>query len=56
MQKANNRLENQTCIATGSSSGIGAAIAKSIAMEGANVVVNYHSSKEEAEKVAHWIH
>ncbi|WP_024482091.1 glucose 1-dehydrogenase [Cellulophaga baltica] len=55
MQKPNNRLENQTCIVSGSSSGIGAAIAKSIAMEGANMVVNYHSSKEEAEEVAHWI-
>tara|TARA_R110000796_G_scaffold37722_4_gene95225 strand:- start:125947 stop:126765 length:819 start_codon:yes stop_codon:yes gene_type:complete len=55
MQKPNNRLQNQTCIVSGSSSGIGAAIAKSIAMEGANVVVNYHSDKKGAEEVANWI-
>tara|TARA_R110000868_G_scaffold28633_2_gene107204 strand:+ start:61052 stop:61870 length:819 start_codon:yes stop_codon:yes gene_type:complete len=55
MHKPNNRLKNQTCIVSGSSSGIGAAIAKSIAQEGANTVINYHSSKEQAEEVAHWI-
>ncbi len=55
MQKPNKKLENQTCIVTGSSSGIGAAIAKAIAIEGANVVVNYHGDKEGAEEVADWI-
>ncbi len=55
MQKPNNRLENQTCIVTGSSSGIGAAIAKSFALEGGSVVINYHSDKEGAEEVAHEI-
>lgn len=55
MQKPNRRLENQSCIITGSSSGIGAAIAKSIAAEGANVTINYHSNKEGAEEVAHEI-
>lgn len=55
MQKPNKRLENQTCIITGSSSGIGAAIAKSIGQEGANVVINYHSDKEGAEETADWI-
>lgn len=55
MQKPNNRLENQTCIVTGSSSGIGAAIAKAVAAEGANVVVNYHNNKKGAEEIAHTI-
>ncbi|WP_368662437.1 SDR family NAD(P)-dependent oxidoreductase [Zobellia laminariae] len=52
MQKPNNRLENQTCIITGSSNGIGAAVAKALGAEGANIVVNYRSSKEAAEEVA----
>ncbi len=51
-QKPNQRLKGQTCIVTGGSSGIGLAIAKSIGMEGANVVINYYSDKESAEKVA----
>jgi glucose 1-dehydrogenase len=55
MQKPNKRLENQTCIITGSSSGIGKAVAKAMGTEGANIVVNYHSGKEEAEEVADWI-
>lgn len=55
MQKPNKRLENQTCIVTGSSSGIGKAVAKAMAIEGANVIVNYHTAKEEAEDVANWI-
>ena len=55
MQKPNKRLENQTCIVTGSSSGIGKAVAKALGTEGANIVVNYHSDKEEAEEVADWI-
>lgn len=55
MQKPNKRLAGQTCIITGSSSGIGKAVAKSMGMEGANIVVNYHSGKDEAEEVADWI-
>lgn len=55
MQKPNKRLIGQTCIITGSSDGIGEAVAKAMGMEGANIVVNYHSSKVEAEEVAHWI-
>lgn len=45
------RLKNKVAIVTGSSKGIGAAIAKRFAAEGAKVVVNYASSKEGAEKV-----
>jgi len=55
MQKPNKRPENQTCIVTGSSAGIGRAIAKALGTEGANVVVNYRNSKEEVEEVARWI-
>jgi len=45
------RLKNKVAVITGSSKGIGAAIAKHFAAEGAKVVVNYASSKEGAEKV-----
>ena len=55
MQKPNKRLENQTCIVTGSSGGIGKAVALAMGAEGANVVVNYRSSKEAAEEVANEI-
>lgn len=55
MQKPNKRLSGQSCIVTGSSNGIGSAIAKAIGQEGANVTVNYHGDKEGAEETAHWI-
>lgn len=45
------RLKNKVAVVTGASKGIGAAIAKHFAAEGAKVVVNYASSKEDAEKV-----
>ncbi|KAA2243399.1 glucose 1-dehydrogenase [Chitinophaga agrisoli] len=45
------KLENKVAIVTGSSKGIGAAIARYFAAAGAKVVVNYASSKESADKV-----
>jgi len=45
------KLENKVAVVTGASKGIGAAIAKHFATEGAKVVVNYASSKEGADKV-----
>jgi len=46
-----NRLANKVAVITGASKGIGAAIAKQYAAEGAAVVVNYSSSKAGAEQV-----
>lgn len=54
-QKPNKRLSGQTAIITGANSGIGAAVAKAIAQEGANVVINYVSKPEVAEEMAHAI-
>lgn len=45
------KFKNKVAIVTGSSKGIGAEIAKHLAKEGAAVVVNYSSSKEDAQKV-----
>jgi glucose 1-dehydrogenase len=46
------RLNDKVAIVTGAARGIGSAIAKGLAAEGAAVVVNYSRSASEAEQVA----
>jgi glucose 1-dehydrogenase len=47
----NSRLADKTALVTGSSQGIGEAVAIRLAEEGANIIVNYHSHAESANRV-----
>ena len=44
-------LKNKVAIVTGSSRGLGKAVAKLLALNGANVVINYSSNKIQADEV-----
>jgi 3-oxoacyl-[acyl-carrier protein] reductase len=50
-KKNMSKVKDKVAIVTGSSKGIGASVAKTLAREGAKVVVNYSGSKEAAEQV-----
>ncbi|MDH6265301.1 3-oxoacyl-[acyl-carrier protein] reductase [Rhizobium sp. SG_E_25_P2] len=45
-------IAEQTVIVTGAGRGLGAAIVRAFAREGANVVINYRNSREKAEALA----
>lgn len=48
-------LQSRTAVVTGGSRGIGAAIAKRLALQGANVVITYHNSEAKAQSVVRQI-
>ena len=45
------KLKNKVAIVTGGATGIGSAIVRKLASEGAKVVINYNSSSEAAKKI-----
>ena len=47
----NGKLNEKVAVVTGAAKGIGAGIAKALAVEGASVVINYASAKSDADKV-----
>lgn len=50
------KLKNKTIIVTGSSKGIGKEVALLLAKNGAEVVINYHSNEDAANKTVEEIH
>lgn len=50
-ERQSDRLQEKVCVVTGSSRGIGRAIALELGSHGAKVIVNYRSSAEKAEEV-----
>ena len=46
------KFKNQVVLVTGSSRGLGKQIANGFSLEGANVIINYSNSKDEAISLA----